>query len=206
MVLNKADLCADPGNTLRSLGPVALGVDVHVLSALREEGLEALAAYLVPGRTLALVGSSGVGKSTLLNRLAGADLQTVRAIRERDARGQHTTTARRLLRLPSGALCVDTPGMREVGLWDQDEGLEEAFADVAALARDCRFGDSGHGTEPGCAVQDAIAAGALDPERLHARRKLEREIAFLRREQERRAALERRRAQRAGRGRRPYNR
>ncbi len=180
LVLNKADLCEDPQAVLDEIGPVALGVPVVVVSALHGQGAEQLEAHLAPGSTVLLVGSSGVGKSTLVNRLAGESLQYVHVIRERDERGQHTTTARRLLRLPSGALLVDTPGMRELALWDADEGLDEAFDDLTTLFTQCRFTDCGHGNEPGCAVQAAVEAGTLDPGRLGSWKKLQRELAHLR--------------------------
>jgi len=196
LVLNKVDLCADPEVVLAAIGPVALGVPVVVLSALEGRGLEALDEHLRPARTALLVGSSGVGKSTLVNRLAGAREQHVNVIRARDERGQHTTTARRLLRLPSGALLVDTPGMRELALWDADEGLDEAFEDVTGLFSQCRFNDCGHAGEPGCAVGDAIAAGRLDPERFAAWRKLQRELAHLQAKASKRVGRERKRAYR----------
>ncbi|MDJ0976125.1 MAG: ribosome small subunit-dependent GTPase A [Planctomycetota bacterium] len=190
LLLSKADLAEDPEASVDALADVTLGVPVHVLSALEDTGVEPVRAQLAPGRTFLLVGSSGVGKSTLLNRLAGDTLQVVRAIRASDDRGVHTTTARRMVRLPSGALLVDTPGMRELGLWDAADGLEEAFADVGALSADCRFRDCTHDGEPGCAVRAAIETGALDPERLASYGKLKREMLHLARKTDKRAARE----------------
>jgi ribosome biogenesis GTPase len=175
VLLNKADLHPDPDGAREEVEAVAIGVPVHAVSALTGDGLGPLAAHLRPGRTALLVGSSGVGKSTIVNRLLGAEVQRVEAIRASDDRGCHTTTARRLLALPGGALLVDTPGMREVGLFDAEDGLEEAFGDVQALARTCRFTDCAHETEPGCAVQDAVEDGSLDRARLASWRKLQRE-------------------------------
>ncbi|HLM66783.1 MAG TPA: ribosome small subunit-dependent GTPase A, partial [Longimicrobium sp.] len=134
--------------------------------------------WLRPGRTAVLLGSSGVGKSTLANRLAGGEVLRTGAVRD-DGKGRHTTTHRQLLRLASGALLIDTPGMRELQLWTADAGLDAAFADVEALATRCRFGDCGHDGEPGCAVQAAAQSGALDPERLASWQRLRRELAWL---------------------------
>ena len=190
LVLTKADLCLDVEAPVRALGDIALGVEVHAVSALAGAGLDTLERYLQPGTTIALVGSSGVGKSTLVNALAGEDVQHVDVIRARDERGQHTTTARRVIRLPSGALWVDTPGMREFGLWGSGEGLDEVFDDIEHLAAGCRFGDCAHAGEPGCAVDAAIQDGRLDPERLTAWDKLQRELAFIHRKQSQRAQIE----------------
>ena len=154
------------------------------VSAVTGEGMDALAAHLKPGETGVLVGSSGVGKSSLVNALAGEELMATAAIREDDARGRHTTTHRELIRLPSGALILDTPGMRELGLLDADEGLDATFEDIEALARRCRFSDCGHASEPGCAVRAALESGELDPGRWRSFQKLERELAMLERRED----------------------
>jgi ribosome biogenesis GTPase len=178
VLLNKADLCADAESVRAEVAGAAAGAAVLAVSARTGEGLGALAPYLAPGATLALVGSSGVGKSTLINRLLGEERLAVRAVRD-DDRGRHATTFRQLVRLPGGALLVDTPGMRELGLWDAAEGLGHAFEDVEALARHCRFRDCRHADEPGCAVRAATQAGNLPADRLENYRKLERELRFL---------------------------
>ena len=166
VLLNKADACADSAARSREIELVAVRVPVHPISARSGEGFEALAAYLVPGRTVAAIGSSGVGKSTLTNRLLGHETQSTQPVRGADRRGRHTTTHRELFLLPGGALIMDTPGMREVQLWAADEGLDATFADVEALAAGCRFRDCRHDTEHDCAVLAAVAGGELPPERL----------------------------------------
>jgi ribosome biogenesis GTPase len=143
--------------------------------------MEELAPFLKSGDTLVLLGSSGVGKSTIANRLAGEVLQQTQPVREEDSRGRHTTSSRTLMALPGGALLMDTPGLRELQLWDADEGVAETFEDIDALAAQCRFTDCGHHSEPGCAVQTAMSAGTLDGARLENWRKLVREQEFLRR-------------------------
>jgi ribosome biogenesis GTPase / thiamine phosphate phosphatase len=178
LVLTKSDLCADVAAALVAIEPVALGVTVHAVSNVTSAGLEELEPYLGRARTVALLGSSGVGKSSLANRLAGEELQATRAIAD-DGRGRHTTTSRQLIRLPGGALLVDTPGLRELQLWEASDGIEEAFADVDELAADCRFRDCSHRREPGCAVHAAIDEGRLPLERLQSYRRLQGELRHL---------------------------
>jgi ribosome small subunit-dependent GTPase A len=175
VVLTKADLCDDVAAGVELVTEDALGVDVLPVSSLTGEGLDAVRALLGPGRTAAMVGPSGVGKSSLANALAGETLAVTREIRESDGRGRHTTTARELHLLPGGWLLIDTPGMRELGLYDDAEGVDVAYADVAQLAGECRFRDCAHRTEPGCAVAAAIDDGRLDPARFTAWRKLQSE-------------------------------
>ncbi|HVM36633.1 MAG TPA: ribosome small subunit-dependent GTPase A [Actinomycetota bacterium] len=185
-VLAKADLCDDAALRALEVETIAPGTDVVVTSSITGEGFDELREYAQPGVTLALLGSSGVGKSTIVNALAGRDLQHVQDIRA-DGKGRHTTTHRELFVLPSGALIIDTPGMRELQLWDAETGLDPTFADITALAADCRFADCAHRSEPGCAVRAAAADGTLDGDRLAAYRKLERELAYLERKQDKRA-------------------
>ncbi|MBN1094194.1 ribosome small subunit-dependent GTPase A [Blastococcus sp. TML/M2B] len=174
VVLTKADLSDDVAAAVAEVSEDALGVDVLAVSALTGEGLDALGALLGPGVTAAMAGPSGVGKSSLANALAGRELAATREIRD-DGRGRHTTTARELHLLPGGGLLVDTPGMRELGLYDDADGVAAAYADVAELAAECRFRDCAHRTEPGCAVAAAIADGRLDPARFAGWRKLRAE-------------------------------
>lgn len=173
VLLTKGDLATDPVGDAVRVG-AALGTEVLPLSTADGWGLQALRARLQPGRTAILLGSSGVGKSTLTNALLGREQQRTLAVREDDDRGRHATTHRELFVLPDGALLLDTPGLRAPGLADAD-GLDVAFAAIADLAVRCRFPDCAHGTEPGCAVQAAVAEGTLDPARLHALGKLKRE-------------------------------
>jgi ribosome biogenesis GTPase len=181
VVLNKADACVDAGDKATEIEGVALGTAVCMVSARTGQGMEQLEPFLKRGDTLVLLGSSGVGKSTIANRLAGEVLQETQPVREADSRGRHTTSSRTLMALPGGALVMDTPGLRELQLWDAAEGVAETFEDIDALAAQCRFTDCGHHSEPGCAVQAEVVAGKLDEARIENWRKLLREQEFLRR-------------------------
>ena len=191
IVLTKPDLCDDVDAALGEVEPVALGIPIHVVNGLTGEGVDELQRYLDGNKTVALLGSSGAGKSTLLNRVAGVELQRVAEIRH-DGKGRHTTTERHLFLVPGGGLVLDTPGMRELQLWD-DDSIDQTFADVAELAEHCRFDDCTHEHEPGCAVIAANEAGTLPAERLESYRKLQRELLHLRIKQDKRAAAEQKR-------------
>ena len=183
IVLNKADLCDDLDGRLVATEAVAMGIDILTVSAREDEGVDALRAYLGQGQTVAFLGSSGVGKSTLVNRLLGEDRMQTADVREDDSRGRHTTTFRELILVPGGGVMIDTPGMRELQLWADEESLHAAFADVEDLAAGCRFRDCAHDTEPGCAVREAVETGELDAGRFHSYLKLQRELARLVRRQ-----------------------
>ena len=189
VVLTKADLCPDVEAAVLEVELTAIGVPVHVVSNLTGEGVEELAPYFAAGRTVAALGSSGVGKSSLVNRLAGEELMATGDLRA-DGRGRHTTTNRQLLRLPAGGLFLDTPGMRELRLWESEEGLAQTFDDVAAAAALCRFADCSHGGEPGCGVQAALADGTLTHERYDSWRKLQAELQHLAVKQDKRLRSE----------------
>lgn len=175
IVLTKADLVLDCSDYVRAAERLAFGVAVHAVSAKTGLGMEALEAYMQPGKTIVFLGSSGVGKSSLVNALAGEEIMAVSEIREEDAKGRHTTTHRQLIRLGSGVMVIDTPGMRELGMWEASAGLGRAFADVEQYLGKCRFRDCRHLTEPGCAVREAIAEGALSEKRWRSYCKLQRE-------------------------------
>lgn len=190
IVLTKSDLAEFLDEDVAEIEAIALGAPVLALSAKTGQGLATLDEYLKPGQTAVLLGSSGAGKSTLLNVLAGEERMATREVRAADDRGRHTTSHRELVLLPSGALILDTPGMRELGLWDADEGVSATFADIEALAAQCKFRDCSHGEEPGCAIRAALDEGILDPGRLYNYEKLQAELAHDRRRQDPVAAAE----------------
>ncbi len=179
VVLNKRDLVEDPEAAIAETEAVAAGAAVVAVSALGEGTLEALAAWLRPGRTVALLGSSGVGKSTLVNALLGAERLETGAVRAADARGRHTTTRRELVPIEGGAVLIDTPGMRELQLWGDESGTASTFPEIMALAAACRFTDCRHDHEPGCAVRAALADGSLDEARFESWQKLQKELRWL---------------------------
>jgi ribosome biogenesis GTPase len=179
ILLSKADLCPGVEERRREAEAVAPGVPVHVVSAPRGEGMGAVRSYLDEGRTVAFLGSSGVGKTTLINRLLGEERFGTAPVRAHDDRGRHTTTHRELIPLPGGGLAIDTPGLREIQLWSGDEGLDRAFDDVQSLALACRFSDCAHEHEPGCSVLQAAADGRLPAARLESYRKLRKELRHL---------------------------
>lgn len=178
ILLTKTDLTFDCYTMLSRIERVTVGVPVHPISALTGDGLVALSPYFAPGQTVVFLGSSGVGKSSLLNALAGKELMLTSAIREDDSKGRHTTTHRQLFMLSNGAMVIDTPGMRELGMWDVTAGIGQSFADVEEFLGRCHFSDCKHQNEPGCAVQAAIASGALSEERWEHYRKLKFEAKY----------------------------
>ena len=178
IVVNKSDVAADPEAELMEVEPVAMGVPLHPVSAVTGDGLDALDPYLEQGRTIALLGSSGVGKSTLVNRFAGREVLAT-ADTSAGGRGRHTTSHRELVPLPSGAILLDTPGMRELQLWAGEEVLDTTFSEISELAAECKFSDCAHEGEPGCAIRVALSDGKLSQERWDSYRKLQREVRAL---------------------------
>jgi ribosome biogenesis GTPase len=193
ILLTKPDLAADPDAPAAEAAALAGGAPVHVLNPRQHQGLEPVARYLAPGRTGALLGSSGVGKSTIVNCLVGRDVQRTREVRASDSRGRHTTSHRELVVVPDRGLLIDTPGMRELQLWDVDAAVGETFDDVEALAGRCHFTDCRHRDEPRCAVKAAVAEGRLAGARVASYLKLEDELAHLARQRDERALLEEKR-------------
>jgi ribosome biogenesis GTPase len=198
ILLTKPDLSADLPAQVAAVVAVTNELPVHVLNPRSGDGADALRGYLGGGRTCALLGSSGVGKSTIVNRLVGADVRKTRAVREDDSKGRHTTTHRELVPVPAGGLLLDTPGMRELQLWAAGDAVEQAFDDVERYAAGCRFSDCRHRDEPRCAVKAAVAEGRLPAERLESYRALQDELAHLARQQNERALLEQKRRGRIG--------
>ena len=178
VILTKADLVEDAALSVSQVQAVSVGVDVISVSIVSGMGIDLLNAYLTPGKTAVFLGMSGVGKSSLLNAMIGRDAMATGSIREDDSRGRHTTTHRELFMLPSGAMIIDTPGMRTLGMWEAGDGLGEAFSDIEALLGICRFSDCMHETEPGCAIRAAIESGEISEARLQSYLSLQRESAY----------------------------
>jgi len=176
IVLNKSDVCAHVQAKVNEVKAIAPDVPVYAISAAEETGMESLSSYLQDGKTVVLLGSSGVGKSTLINALEGSDRQKVGEIRENDCRGRHITTVREMILLKSGGVIIDNPGMRELQLWDAGIGLQSTFQDIEEIAAQCKFSDCRHETEPGCMIRRAIEEGRLSEVRLESFRKLQREL------------------------------
>jgi len=179
IVLNKVDLCSNVAIFIQSIEEIAPGISIHAVSARNRTGLEALKKYLSQGKTVAFLGSSGVGKSALINALLGKDKQETGEVRQDNRLGRHTTTRRELILLPSGGIMIDTPGMREIQMWAGEDDLRGTFKDIEMFAEECRYTDCSHNSEPGCAVQAAIEQGELNCARLESYRKLQNEMKYL---------------------------
>ena len=184
LVLNKADMCVDLESKLDQVREISNSTPVHIISAINKEGIEALSAYISEGTTIAVLGSSGVGKSTLINVLLGYDHFKTGAVRDTDSKGRHTTTHRELCPIPDGGLIIDTPGMRELQVWSEEQYLATTFEDVDSLAQDCKFSDCQHHSEPGCAIQKAIKSETLPAERWESYVKYQKELVFLAQQQD----------------------
>jgi ribosome biogenesis GTPase len=181
VLLNKADLCENPEAYVQSASSIALSAPILALSALTGNGIEPLTGYITRGRTAAFIGSSGVGKSTIINALIGQAAQRTQPILDVDDRGRHTTTSRQMILLPHGGVVIDTPGMREIGMWESGIGISQTFEDIEEFAVNCRFRDCSHSGEPGCAVLESIEKGDLNVERLNNYHKLKAELRFIER-------------------------
>ncbi|MGH1364760.1 MAG: ribosome small subunit-dependent GTPase A [Calditrichia bacterium] len=190
LILNKADLCEDISTVLAEVDAIAFGIPVLLMSAESGDGLQQLDEHLQPGKTAVLIGSSGVGKSTIMNALIGSDIRDMGAVRTGDSRGRHTTTGRELFALPGGALIIDTPGMREIQLWADEDALNQTFEELDAFAANCRFRDCQHLNEPGCGVQEALESGELSQARFQSYLKQRKELRFLNRKKDTHARIE----------------
>ena len=179
IILNKADLCSDVTEAVGASENAAIGVSVHAVSATNGFGMQIFSQYLESGKTAVLLGSSGSGKSTIINALLNRMVQRVAPVRESDHHGRHTTTSRQMILLPDGAIVIDTPGMRELGLWESSEGMAVTFSDLATFGQNCKFRDCSHKGEPGCAVADAIRSGELAEDRVQSFHKLQAELKFI---------------------------
>ncbi|MCP5496463.1 MAG: ribosome small subunit-dependent GTPase A [Leptospiraceae bacterium] len=191
ILLNKADLCEDIEDVLLEVSSVALDTPVYIIDSFSQAGYECFSKYLEAGKTFVFLGSSGVGKSTIINNLMGKNVQKTNSVRENDSRGRHTTTNKQLFLLGERGILIDTPGMRELQLWNSETGLKETFLDVEELLKSCRFKNCSHEAEPGCAVQEALENGSLDPIRYEHYQKLQKEIKYLESRQDESLALQR---------------
>jgi ribosome biogenesis GTPase / thiamine phosphate phosphatase len=198
IILNKSDLADDVDEVVAMINAIAPAVPVHAVSASEGTGFEAIRTYLGAGQTVALLGSSGVGKSSIVNRLVGEMVLPTRSVRESDSRGRHASVHRQMIALPGGGLVIDTPGMRELQLWGVDEAMSGSFDDVAAISAECKFRDCRHGREPGCAVKAAVEAGTLDAARYENFIKLQAERDAMEKRQDERALLDQKRAGKLG--------
>lgn len=188
VLLTKSDLCSDVEEKIQQTELAAAGVDVHYSSCVNKTGLESIKKYIVPGRTIAFLGSSGVGKSSIINELTGDKIQEVREVSRIEGKGRHTTTNRELILLPDGGIVIDTPGMREFHLMDAEESVDSAFKDIESIGKSCRFSDCTHRTEPGCAVREAVESGVIDEKRLENYDKLRKEAEFMEKKASQKAA------------------
>jgi ribosome biogenesis GTPase / thiamine phosphate phosphatase len=187
VVLTKKDVCDNSSDYIEEAQSIALGAEIFAVSNVTGEGIDELTALLKNNKTAALLGSSGVGKSSLTNAILGSEMMVVQDIREDDAKGRHTTTHRELIKIPTGGILIDTPGMREFQLWENNDSLDSGFQDINELTNNCKFNDCQHNNEPGCAIQNALSTGELAEDRYRSYLKLQKELAFLDRKMDRAA-------------------